>query len=127
MVSSLTYRNPASSHTGPSVKPKPVPTMPSLAFGSTTSQNCGDSACSLNSRGERGAARTTDAPIASSDDVMIARVCRIFMVRFIRVPLVKRLNLSPRAVNPARKLARPFIFELRWNYRLAEPDVGYLH
>ncbi len=38
------------SHTGPSVKPNPEPTVFSCASFSTSSQNLGESACSENSR-----------------------------------------------------------------------------
>src|SRR6516165_3460591 len=51
--SSLTYRNPAGSHTGPSVKPKPVATTSSFASFGTSFQNSGDSARNSNDRGGR--------------------------------------------------------------------------
>src|SRR5580693_5066126 len=50
--SSLTYKNPFVSHTGPSVKPSPVTSVSNLASGEINFQNCGDSAFNSNFRGE---------------------------------------------------------------------------
>src|ERR1700676_2707690 len=64
--SSLTYKNPFLSHTGPSVKPSPDTSVSNLASGEINFQNCGDSAFNSNFRGEdrawafqKGAAKNT--------------------------------------------------------------------